>query len=251
MYVILVNDDNSLSAPKKERIVKRSKLVDTFWFLVKPMYDGHDMSKSTVVLEYLKPISKKYKTEILELSEEGYEEYLKYTLPIDTEFTDEDGTVELQLSFLYVDIDADGNSIQRVRKTAPTIRVQVIPTSAWSDIIPDEALNALDKRIIQIDTQIKAINEMNTTLIDTKADNISYENGMLQLIANDKKIGDAVKVDSNCGCEDIEDGVPVVDFNDATDFVTPDDSIKPDNNDNVVEFDPMESPTPVNNVIEF
>ena len=248
MYVILVNDDNTLSSPKKERIIQRSKLVDKFWFLSKQYYNKHDMTNCTVVLEYLKPVSKKYKSEILVLCEDMYEEYLKYVLPIDTEFTDEAGTVELQLSFIYVDIDADGNPIQRVRKIAPPIKVEIVPLSAWSDIIPDSALSAIDQRIIKVDAQIKALSDMNETMYDTKADNIVYEDNKLQLTANGKKIGDSVNIQS---CDDnLEDGVPVVDFSNSTDFVTPDDSAENKNNDNVVEFDPVGAKS-VNNVIEF
>jgi hypothetical protein len=249
MYVILINDDNSLSAPKKQRIVQRSKLVDTFWFLVKPMYNGYDMTNATVLLEYLKPMSKKYCNEILVLSDDKYEDHLKYTLPVDTELTDEHGEIELQLSFIYVDIDVDGKAIQRVRKTAPTIKIHVTPISAWSDIIPDSALSALDQRIIKTDAQIKALNDMNEIISNTKADNLAYDGETLQLTANGKKIGDSVDI-SSC-YDDIKDGVPVVDFNNTTDFVTPDDSA-PENkdNNNVVEFDYAEKNN-VNNVVEF
>ena len=245
-YVILVNDDNTLSAPKKQRIVQRSKLVDTFWFLVKPMYNGHDMAGATVLLEFLKPISKKYCNEILVLSNDKYEDHLKYTLPIDTELTDEHGSIELQLTFIYVDIDADGNTIQRVRKTSPTIKIEVVPVSAWSDIIPDSALSAIDQRIIKTDAQIKALNDISEVINNTKADNISYDGDKLQLLANGQKIGNSINI-SSCD-DDLENGVPVVDFNNSTDFVTPDDSA-PDNNnnDNVVEFDKNK----YNNVIEF
>ena len=255
-YVILINDDNTLSAPKKQRIVQRSKLMDTLYFLTKPIYNGHDMTNCTVLLEYLKPTSRKYKTEILTLSEERYEDHLKYILPVNTEFTDEAGKLELQLSFIYVDIDADGNAIQRVRKTAPVLKVEIVPISAWSDIVPDDALSAIDQRIIKMDTQIKALNDMNEIMIGTKADNITYEDNKLQLIANGKKIGDAVEV-KTCDDDCMEDGVPVVDFNGSTDFVTPDDSIDSDgngnSNDNVVEFDPLTSKpnNNINNVIEF
>ena len=230
-YVILINDDNTMSAPKKQRIVQRSKLVDTLCFLTKPTYNGHDMTNATVLLEYLKPTSKKYKTEILVLSEDMYEDHLKYLLPVNTEFTDEAGRLELQLSFIYVDIDADGNIIQRVRKIAPALKVEIVPISAWSDIIPDSALSALDQRIIKMDAQIKALDDMGAILNDVKADNLSYEGDVLQLVANGKKIGDAVNIKASCG-DCTEDGVPVVDFN----VLTPDEPENPDNVDNVVEF---------------
>lgn len=211
MYVILVNDDNTLCASKKERIMQRSKLVDTLCFLVEQNYKEYDMTNSTVLLEYVLPISKKYCSEILVLSDDRYEEYLKYTLPFDTNITSEAGKVELQLTFICVDIDDDGNNIQRVRKTS-SICINIIPISAWSDIIPDSALSAIDQRIIKTDAQIKAINDMNDILSSTKADNIKYnsDSNELQLLSGSKEIGNKVVLKTYTGTSD--DGVPIVDF---------------------------------------
>ncbi len=231
MYVIRVNTDNSLSSPVKQRIIQRSKLVDDMIFLVEPIYNGHDMTDCAVLLEYLKPVSKEFKTEMLVLSDERYEEYLKYVLPVDTEFTKEAGSLELQLSFIYVDIDADGNQIQRVRKTSPTLKVEIVPISAWSDIIPDEALSAIDQRIIKQEAQIRALGELSVTIADSKADNIKYNENenSLQLLSGDKEIGDKVTIkDSGIS----EDGVPVVDFGSLSGGTT----TPSEDEDDVVEF---------------
>ena len=84
-----------------------------------------------------------------------------------------------------------------------------------------------------IDAQIKALSDINNMMNDTKADNLVYEDNTLQLVANGKKIGDAVNIKS---CDNYEEnGVPVVDFNKLTGSTTPDDESK-DNLDNVVEF---------------
>lgn len=195
MYVILVNSDNELTATKKERIMQRSKLLDTLWFLAEPTYKGYDMSLCTVVLEYILPVSRKYESEILELSDDCYEEYLKYTLPFDTNLTSEAGKIEMQLTFIYSDMDENGKSIQRVRKTS-TCFVEILPISAWSDIVPDGALSAIDQRIIKLDTQLKEMADLGNAIIDTKADNIKYnkETSVLQLLSGAKEIGDAVVI---------------------------------------------------------
>ena len=88
MYTILVNEDNSLYGSKKEVIMQRSKLADKLCFIVHSIYKDIDMTDASVVLEYLLPVSKKYKTEYLVLSEERYKDcYLQYKLPFDTELT--------------------------------------------------------------------------------------------------------------------------------------------------------------------
>jgi len=237
-YTIIVEDDNSLYGSHKEKIMQREKLFNKLWFLVAPYYKGYDMSQCTVTMRYLLPISREFKTETLMLSEEKYEEYLKYVLPIDTNLTKECGDIELNLTFTMLDVDNNGDIVQRVRKTTNHI-LNIVRIPDWDSVVPDSALLALDQRIIKIDSQIKVINDMNSVLNDTKADNIIYDGEKLQLIANGNKIGNVIDIKSYN--EDyIRDGVPVVDFSNSTDFVIPDDSIDSENdnniNNNVVEF---------------
>ena len=185
-----------MTVTNKERIMQRSKLFDTLQFVVEPIYKGYDMSLCTVLLEYVLPVSKKYCTEILTLSDEKYNDYLVYTLPFDTNLTSEAGKIDIQLTFVLADMDDTGKVIQRVRKTSH-LAIDIIPIMAWSDIIPDSALSSLDQRIIKIDSQIKAVNDMNAALAETKADNIKYdaESKELQLLSGDKEIGNKVVLD--------------------------------------------------------
>lgn len=232
-YTILVNSDNSLYGSCKERIMKGSKLVDKLVFVVDPIYKDIDMTDATVMMEYILPISREYKTEILTLSDERYNDcYLQYKLPFDSNLTKEHGSVELQLTFAKVDIDENGNDIQRLRKTSTTT-IEVLPISVWSDIIPDSALAGLDQRLMVMNTQIKALDEMNQIIADSKADNIKYNEKTreLQLLSNGNEIGDKVVIKSTCE-ESLEDGVPVVDFN-STSTNKP---VEDDEEDNVIEF---------------
>ena len=213
MYVILVEQDDTLFGSKKERIMQRSKCVDNLIFMVEPIYrNTYDMTNATVMLEYLRPVSRKYETEILVLSDERYSGFLQYKLPIDTNLTAEAGKIEIQLTFVYTDLDEHGNGIQRVRKTSPTT-IEILPIAAWSDIIPDAALSGLDQRLIVMNSQIRALDEMNQIIANTKADNIKYNEteNSLQLLSGEKEIGD--KVVLKTGDTSLEDGVPVVDFN--------------------------------------
>lgn len=200
MYTILLNEDNYLKITEKERIMQRSKLVDNLRFLVFPTYKERDMSSFTVMLEYLTPVSKKYKSEILNLSEEKYIDYLQYVVPIDTDLTAEPGEVELQLTFISTELDSEGAVVQYVRKTSTTT-LHIIPIAAWSDIIPDEALNATDQKLLKIDAQIKELSELSNSINNNKADNIVLTEEGLQLTANGNAIGDIVSM------QEIADGV--------------------------------------------
>lgn len=197
MYTILLNDTNELVTSVKERIMQRSKLVDSLHFLVDPIYKEMDMSDFVVTMEYILPISREYRTEILVQSPDLYKEKLEYKLPFDTCLTKEHGKIEVQLTFTKLELNPDGDSVQYVRKTSPTT-ITIVPISAWSDIIADDALTALDQRILQTQAMIEAVNDMNEYLDEVKADNIIFNNEdkYLQLTSHGKPIGDKIKINT-------------------------------------------------------
>ena len=158
MYTILLDESNELVATVRERIMQRSKLVDSFHFLVEPEYKGVSMDDFTVMMEYLLPVSREYRSEILVKSDELYKDMLEYTVPFDTCLTREAGDIEVQLTFVRVNLDVDGNPIQQVRKTSP-VTITIVPISAWSDIVADSALTAVDQRLIQAEALLNALND--------------------------------------------------------------------------------------------
>lgn len=243
-YTFLLNDDNSMTASRREVIMQRSKLVDEIHFLVNPEYKTaeNNMSLFSVMLEYILPVSKEYHTLELVQDEEGYEEYLKYVVPLDTDLSSEAGDIELQLTFVYVGLDADGNGVQKVRKTKPT-KLHITPIAAWSDIIPDSALSALDQRIIKTQAQINELGYYAQVISQNQVDNLKYDENAetLQLMAGEKVVGNKVSVRDM-----LDDGIPVVDLNSPSSDDSDSDSDHKEGcdcgcEDNVVEFTYVES----------
>ena len=204
MYTILINDDNTLTTSVRERIMQRSKLVDSLHFLCPPTYKELDMTDFTVTLEYILPVSREYKTEELIKSDELYKDMLEYKVPFDTDLTKEAGEIEVKLTFSKVDLDEDGNNIQYVRKISSTT-ITIVPIESWCDIIPDKALDAIDQRIIKTDAQIKALLEANEITRIEKADNLVLDSDTkeLYLTAEGEQIGDKVKL-SDLGDEIVQ-----------------------------------------------
>lgn len=210
MYVILINSDDSLYGSQKERLMQRQKLVNKIVFISDPIYNDIDMTDATVMLEYLLPVSRKYMTEILTLSEKRYKNcFLQYELPLDTKLSSEAGEIELQLTFVKTELDEFGNGIQRVRKTSTTT-INIVPISAWSDIIPDSALSCLDERLIKLDAQMRGLNEYMNVMDNNKVDNLVYNpiEETIQLSSKGVGIGSKVSVK-----EMLDDGIPVIDLN--------------------------------------
>lgn len=180
MYIILVTDNHELIATNRERIMQRSNLVNNMCFLVPQTYDNLDMSKATICLEYLTPVGHEYKSEILTVSDELYQNHLQYTLPFNTALTKEPGDVELQLTFTFVEMDEDGVVSQYVRKTSTT-KVTIVPIAAWSDVIPDSALTALDQRLIKTDLMIQQLADINEAIAEDIPEDLVVDNGKLYL----------------------------------------------------------------------
>lgn len=234
MYTILVCDDNTLYGSCKSKIMQKEKLFNKLWFLVPPHYNGHDMSLCTVTMRYLLPISREFVTETLALSDERYEEHLKYILPIDTNLTKEWGDIELNLTFTMLDTDDNGNIVQRVRKTDNYL-LHITQLPDWDNFVPDSALSAIDQRILKQDAQIKALNDLAEVLEGNKVDNLVYDedDDTLQLSSNGVGIGNKVSVRDM-----MDDGVPVIDLSSGSGSGFDDKPNIDDESeeDNVVEF---------------
>ena len=118
MYTILITNDNEMDVSVIEPVVEGSNKANKIRFLVPQMYEDLDMSEFTVTLEYVIPKSRWSYDYVLEPSEELYKGMLEYLYEITDEFTEEDGEVEVHLTFVKDDI------VREIRPT--TIRVYPI-----------------------------------------------------------------------------------------------------------------------------
>ena len=255
-YIFLLENDNEIITSHREVLMQRSKLVDEIWFLVNPKYKSceNDMSVFSVMLEYVLPVSKSYHSLELVNDKDGYKEYLKYVVPLDSNLSSEAGDIQLQLSFIYVGLDADGKDVQKVRKTLPA-KLHITPIAAWGDIIPDAALSALDQRIIKTQAQIKELGYYAEILNENQVNNLVYDDKAetLQLMAGNKGVGNKVSVRDM-----LDDGTPVVDLDSNFEDVSDSNDCNCENcgcEDDVVEFGysstNINKPATDDNVVEF
>ena len=217
MYTILITSDNRLLTSVKERIMQRSKLVDKLHFLTSQMYNDEYMNDYQVTMEYVLPVSKEYRVDYLVKSNDLYkDEYLEYKIPIDTNLTKEPGNIEIQITFSKSEMNSDGEVIQHIRKINPGY-IEVIPVAAWSNAFPDDALSALDQRIIMLQNianELDDLQQSNIQEIEKKADDfkLDIEDGSLYLTSNGKKIGNPITLNSlgDALSENTEDGLTYV-----------------------------------------
>ena len=195
-YTILVNDNNTTTATERSRIMQRTKNVDNLRIIIPKVYEGQDFSNYAVLMEYKLPISHEVKLEQLTLKEGNYNEnYMLFCLPLVTDFTKENGNVEIQLSIIGLTMDADGNTVEIVRKIDP-FKVPIIPIANWFTV-PDSELDVLTQYYIAAQQQIHALNDLVALVNQSKADSIKLDvvDGALYLTSNGQKIGTGVSVE--------------------------------------------------------
>lgn len=165
MYKIYVREDNSVLVSNKQRIMQRSSLVDTVQILVPKLYNDLDMTEFSCMMEYILPCSKEYKVEVLEKSEELYNECIQYFIPMDSELTSEPGDIEIQFTFAKRDENGEISKTDMIRKTGKSM-ITIVPISKWSDILvnfDDETgkpypVDILDKKLLEINAKSGDIN---------------------------------------------------------------------------------------------
>lgn len=223
MYTFLIGKDNYITTTNSERIVQRSKLVNTIQIFVINKYNEINMSDCQAIMYYQLPISKEWKSKDLTPSEELYKDkYVEYLIPVDTWLTSEAGDVKFEIKFYNVEMDGESKDIQYVRKTTNGV-IHISNSTDWSSSIADSMLDAVDQRIIQLMMAQKAHEEMiaeTQAIMTTKADNIAKDESTneIYLTSAGKEIGDRIK--DECG----KDGDPIVDIDKIDSDEKPDDS---------------------------
>ena len=166
MYDILIKNDNSVVVNGKSKllIMQHSSMVDKLRILVKKCYneDATDMSEFTAVMEYLLPCTKKYKMEVLKQIEidpdtpeieDEYSDYVKYTLPINSELTAEAGDVEIQFTFAKKSTDNYGGTGNDLIRKTDKAKITITPITEWADVRND----VFEKELEEIITPIPSI----------------------------------------------------------------------------------------------
>ena len=209
--VILMKSDKSLVISKDSKIYQKENVIDKLIFLIPKEYSNVSMSNFTFNLTYIDPQTGVH-TELLVMDEEPYKEnYLSYQLPVDTEITKYSGTITLSLTGTWLDADL---LKQYVIKTG-TLQIEISPLSTLYEFIPDESLDVITAKMIELNGKIEALEILGDSMDKKIPDDLSInDENMLHLTIKGETIGDGVEVltgvvdndkDSKDGILDVED----------------------------------------------
>lgn len=211
MYTILMNSDKSLICTVRTTLYQRDKLVDKLQILIPQTYEDIDLSDFTAVLKYVDQGNEVH-SEILIKDEELYKDnYLRYTLPVDTDLTRFSGNIKICLTLNKVDME----ELKEYSLNTGETTITVSPLSDYYTFVSDQSLSVIDQKVNELNVKLKAIDKMATTYDETKADNIKLDKDTseIYLTSNNKQIGDKIAINdlSDTIVEQSKDGlIPII-----------------------------------------
>ena len=213
MYTILMKENKSLVATSRTILRQYESLVDKIQFIIPKMYGDLDFSTGDyqIVLKYVDQANIPH-TVFLEKGEELYKEnYINCILPVGIELTKFAGDITMYISVMDVNIE-DETKAEVLHTNGITI--SITPLDDIYGFAPNESFQKMDQEILKLQAAIKANTILAEAIDQNKADDLSYEDNTLSLMANGKKIGTSHVLDQ-------QKEIDIVEFGDHEDPDTP------------------------------
>ncbi|MCI7343263.1 MAG: hypothetical protein MSH33_04895 [Fusobacterium necrophorum] len=213
MYTILMKEDKSLVATSRTILRQYESLVDKIQFIIPKMYGDLDFSTGDyqIILKYVDQANIPH-TVFLEKGEELYKEnYINCILPVGIELTKFAGDITMYISVMDVNIE-DETKAEVLHTNGITI--SITPLDDIYGFAPNESFQKMDQEILKLQAAIKANTILAEAIDQNKADDLSYEDNTLSLMANGKKIGTSHVLDQ-------QKEIDIVEFGDHEDLDTP------------------------------
>lgn len=213
MYTILMQDDKNLIATSRTTLRQYESLVDKIQFIIPQMYGDINFFTDDyqIVLKYVDQANIPY-TVFLDKEDKLYKEnYIKCVLPVGIELTKFAGNITMYISILCVNTE-DETKAEVLHTNGITI--SITPLDDIYGFSPNESFQKMDQEILKLQAAIKANTILAEAIDQNKADDLSYEDNTLSLMANGKKIGTSHVLDQ-------QKEIDIVEFGDHEDSDTP------------------------------
>ena len=213
MYSILMQNDKTLVATSRTVLRQYESLVDKIQFIIPRLYGDLDFFTGDyqIVLKYVDQANIPH-TVFLDKSEELYkEDYINCILPVGIELTRFAGDITMYISVLDVNIE---DEIKAEVLHTNGITITITPLDDIYGFSPSESFQKMDQEILKLQAAIKANTILTESIDQNKADDLSYEDNTLSLMANGKKIGTSHVLDQ-------QKEIDIVEFGDSEDQDTP------------------------------
>jgi hypothetical protein len=151
--VILFKSNKSLSITSKSVIMQKENLADKLLFYLPLTYEDITFSDPDVTL-YYRDTGNNVHSELLMSSESDKEGYIKYTLPLTSELTENAGELELWLSIVNTSSDSGVTGLITSIIHSQSVFITI---NEWNDYTLGASVSELEAKI---DSLTDKVNEL-------------------------------------------------------------------------------------------
>ena len=193
MYTLKVNNENQVITTVKETIMQRTNCADKVQILIGKQYRDIDMSNSIVYMEYKLPISNKLKLLKLNKSEDKNDDWMRFVIPSDLQFTSEAG--DIAVVFKIYSIQFIDEKAVWVNRNSQEGFITITPIVPWSDIEIDEMFSGIDQRLIALEMLSQNIEAQSKSMYENMATDIAINDNKINLTTMNGVTGTGIALD--------------------------------------------------------
>ncbi len=203
MYTICMNDDKSLVKTETHPIYQKECNTSVIRFLVPHIVEDNELGDFICVFKYTLPDGTKC-CEMPEKQEALYNDsFLDYRLNVTSNLTVQAGNIEGYLSFLKVVTDEESGEKKSYVIHSGSVVIEVSQRTDIFAYSPDCNLQAIDQKILALQSMINDVVKYQDLIESTKADDIEVIDGEVWLTCNGEKIGDPIPYTSDETVEEV------------------------------------------------
>ncbi len=177
LTILVDSDTKDLRITKRAKIRQGESLVDKLYFVCETTYDEISLEDFTATLYYIDAANVSH-MEVLTRDEELYKDnYYRWTMPANSEFTKMAGKTTMQLSFTHQDTETDSSMVLHTGQ----ITIEVLSWQDYYAFIPDSSLNSLDAKMLELDNKIQALESTSEIYDKARAVDLNLNGDLLQL----------------------------------------------------------------------
>ena len=218
MLTIKMLADKNLVITTHAKIYQRQSLVDDMQIFVPYLYDDIDLRDFVATIEWVDAANVAH-SDTLVADEDLYKDnFIRYTLPLDSKFTYMAGIVVMKLTLTHYDESEEKRYVLRTGE----LEIEILKLNDYFVYTDDSSLDVITNKIMELQTETDKLAAVSKIYAENLPDDLAMsDSALLQLSVNGSPIGEGVQLAAPVDEDDgKDDGVIDLDIDSDDDDIT-------------------------------
>ncbi len=173
------------------RIYQGENYADALQVLIPTKYGDYDLSEFSLNLNYVDAVNVAHAETMVKDEDLYKDEYFRFTLPIDSEFTKAAGGIKAKVDLIHLDPSTQQGVIIH------SSECDDINVMTWDDYFrytPPAQIGIIDAKILELQNEIERLKSVEEALDKTIPDDLILTDDILSLAKDGQSISDGVEI---------------------------------------------------------